>query len=161
MSVQTLPRLLVVDDDLGVIAAYRLVLEGNVGAKVPASDTASEELFGPSVRDNDQFPGWRVHFVDQGEDAVLAMREAAANSDPFSAVFLDIRMPPGIDGHETALQIRTIDPTVHIVFVSAYSDYTSDELAEAAGPDHRMSVLSKPVWPDQLIEKARNLCRAA
>jgi CheY-like chemotaxis protein len=159
MSTQTLPRLLVVDDDLGVIAAYRDILEGSRGAQARVTDAAAEELFGVPSRESN--PGWRVHFADQGETAIAAMREAAANSDPFSAVFLDIRMPPGIDGHETALQIRTIDSTVHIVFVSAYSDYTEEELSQAAGPAGRMSVLSKPVWPNQLIETARSLCKAA
>ena len=79
--------------------------------------------------------------------------------DPFSVVFLDIRMPPGLDGYETAKAIRKIDPLVHIVFVSGYSDYSEQDLAAVAGPDRRVSFLPKPVWPLQLKSKALAVCR--
>jgi len=85
--------------------------------------------------------------------------EAAADSDPFTAVFLDIRMPPGIDGYATAQRIRKIDPNVQIVFVTAYSDYTEEELWDVAGPMDKTTFMTKPVWPDQLRSTAVLLCR--
>jgi CheY-like chemotaxis protein len=158
------PRILVADDDLGVIGAYRYVLEKPVTGLAGASeaDALEVELFGSDVSvlaaDDEN---WRVHFVDQGADAVAAVRAAIAKSDPFSVVFLDIRMPPGIDGYETAAQIRKLDPLVHIVFVSGYSDYSEQELLEVAGPAHRVSFLPKPVWPLQLKAEALAVCRDA
>ena len=165
MSNHSNPRLLVVDDDVRVIAAYRGILEGNHldrSASGAWSNTELEdELFGGlSTMERREFD-WRLQFVTQGEDAVAAVRAAALDQDPFAAVFLDIRMPPGIDGYETAKQIRAIDPNVHVVFVSAYSDYTEDDLAKAAGPMHRTSFLPKPVWPDQFKAAALGHCREA
>lgn len=62
-------------------------------------DELEAELFGASqtVR-----PEWRVTFVDQGLEAVDAMKWAISDGDPYCAIFLDVRMPPGIDGYETA-----------------------------------------------------------
>lgn len=155
------PRLLVVDDDLGVIAAYRTILERSADSRAVenlfALDSLGSELFGSADDDKPAQP-WRVDFVDQGTDAVTAVRGGLDDGDRYTAVFLDIRMPPGIDGHETARRIRKMDPDVHIVIVSGFSDYTEEELCEAAGPDATMTFLPKPVWPEQLRRVATKLC---
>ncbi len=156
------PRILVVDDDLSVIAAYRHVLEGDAHRRhVPARPAASldeEELFGEDETSIADQMTWRVHFVDQGEDAVGAVKSSLKSGDRFRVVFLDVRMPPGMDGYETAGQLRQLDPDLHIVVVSAYSDYDEEDMLQVAGPAERFSFLPKPVWPDQLLAKARELC---
>ncbi len=96
--------------------------------------------------------------VAELNDAIRAVQTAIEQSDPYSMIFLDIRMPPGLDGYETASEIRKIDPLVYIVFVSGYSDYTKDELLDVAGGDYRTGFLCKPVWPHQLMSTARSKC---
>lgn len=153
------PRLLVVDDDLGVIAAYRLVLEKSKDRRATQNlfglSALEAELFGAQQPDQD--PQWRITFHDQGIDAANAVQWAIDDGDPYTAVFLDVRMPPGIDGYETAAQIRKIDPNVHIVMVTGYSDYTYEDFLKVAGPEHLLTYMTKPVWPDQLREVARAL----
>ena len=165
MTAYASPRILVVDDDLTVIASYRYVLEGDESSPASRGNSAhgslEEELFSDSPNVTENCENWRIDFVDQGNDAVAAVRKAIADSDPFTVVFLDIRMPPGLDGYETAQAIRKIDQVVHIVFVSGYSDYTEEELTAVAGPKHRMSFLPKPVWPLQLKTKAHAVCTDA
>lgn len=152
------PRLLVADDDLGVIAAYRLVLEKSRDHQTVQNmfglEHLEHELFGTMAA---QEPDWRITFVDQGVDAVKAVQWAIEDNDPFSAIFLDIRMPPGIDGYQAAAQIRALDPNVHIVIVTGYSDYAYEELLEVAGPEHLLTYMAKPVWPDELRKVARVL----
>ena len=100
------PRLLVVDDDLGVIAAYRLVLEKSTDRRTVQDmfglDALEKELFGAIPAD---VPQWRITFLDQGIDAVNAVQWAMEDGDPFTAIFLDVRMPPGIDGYEVAERV--------------------------------------------------------
>jgi CheY-like chemotaxis protein len=153
MLPNTSPRLLVVDDDLGVIAAYRLVLETTKDRRTIQNmfglDTLETELFGEQAADEPE-KDWRVTFVDQGLDAVHAVQWAIDDGDPYSAIFLDVRMPPGIDGYEAAQRIRNIDANVHIVIVTGYSDFTYEDFLEVAGPAEKLTYMAKPVWPDQL-----------
>lgn len=163
MSKNRTPKLLVVDDDLGVIAAYRLVLENsNDRRAVPSMfglEGLQSELFG--IQPGSEEPEWRVTFLDQGTDAVKAVKWAIDDGDPFTAIFLDVRMPPGIDGYETAERIRKINSIVHIVIVTGYSDYTVEDFVEIAGPANRLTYMAKPVWPDQLKKVARSLVSGA
>lgn len=156
MQASLKPRILVADDDLGVIASYRIVLEqspADATAESEAMERLSDELFGSSDIGEAQTP-WRVDFVDQGEDALEAVRAALADGDPYAAVFLDVRMPPGLDGFEVAEGIRNLGSTAHIVFVSGYSDYTDEDLIEAGGGNAKASILPKPVWPKELRRMA-------
>ena len=158
MRPTTNPRILVVDDDPGVLASYRIVLEDHnpVGPRPPI-DTLEREEFGPEspvVR----APKWDVQYADQGETAIELVKRGLENQNPFTAVFLDIRMPPGIDGYDTAEEIRKLDPRVHIVVVSGYSDFTAQDLLEVAGPPGRFTMMPKPVWPADLQSLATRIC---
>ena len=162
MASQLTPRLLVADDDPGVIAAYRLVLgkpdESDNARELFGLDTLEAELFSGQ---SDVKPKWRVTFVEQGLDAVNAIKWALDDGDPFSGIFLDVRMPPGIDGLETARRIRVIDPNVHIVVVTGYSDYSHDDFLKVAGPEQLLTIMPKPLWPDQMRKIATILAREA
>lgn len=152
------PRLLVVDDDRSVLAAYRLVLDKLAGdadiENMFGLNALEAELFGQAPRAKTE---WRVTFVEQGLDAVNAVRYALEDSDPFTAIFLDVRMPPGIDGYETARRIRELDDQVHLIVVSGYADYSIEGFLKIAGPAHLFSYIPKPLWPDQLRKVARVL----
>lgn len=152
------PRLLVADDDRSVLAAYRLVLDKLTDAASVENmfglDSLEAELFGQAPRPK---ADWRVTFVDQGLDAVNAVRYSLEDSDPYTAIFLDVRMPPGIDGYETARRIRALDDQVHLIVVSGFSDYSVEDFLKVAGPEHLFSYIPKPLWPDQLRKVARVL----
>lgn len=158
MSINRTPRLLVVDDDLGVIAAYRLVLEKSTERRTVQDmfglDALEKELFAAAAAEEQP---WRITFLDQGIDAVNAIKWAKEDGDPFRAIFLDVRMPPGIDGYEVAERIRKIDPNVHMVIVTGFSDFQYEDFLEVAGPADRLTYMPKPVWPDQLRSVARSL----
>ncbi len=162
MSIKRTPRFLVVDDDLGVIAAYRLVLEKSTERRTVQDmfglDALEKELF--VVPAAEEQP-WRITFLDQGIDAVNAIKWAIEDGDPFTAIFLDVRMPPGMDGFEVAEQVRKMDPNVHMVIVTGFSDFMYEDFLEIAGPADRLTYLPKPVWPDQLRSVARSLTNKA
>lgn len=154
------PRLLVVDDDPSVAAAYKLVLEEPNRSKDGENDSSLDdleaELFGSSEK-KESSHGWRVSFLDQGLDAVAEVRRSLEANDPVTAVFLDVRMPPGIDGYETAKRIRQLDKNVHIVIVTAFSDYSYEDFLLVAGPADRLNYLPKPIWPHELRQVAQLL----
>jgi two-component system, sensor histidine kinase and response regulator len=85
-----------------------------------------------------------------GADAVEEVRRAAATSDPYDVVYLDWRMP-GMDGMETARQIRSLGLASAPMFlmVTAYGREEVIKEAEHAGIQN---VLVKPVSPSILFD---------
>ena len=73
-----------------------------------------------------------------------AVEIALAKHLPYSVVFIDMRMPPGIDGKETARRIRQMDSEIQIVIVTGYSDYVPQQVAAVAGPIDKLFYLCKP-----------------
>lgn len=89
--------------------------------------------------------GYQVLLADCGEQAITIFK---AHQDRIQLVLSDITMP-GIDGIETAKQLRAIDPELKLIISSGYSSEKSDTL-----PD-RTVFLAKPYSISDL-EKAIN-----
>ena len=151
-------RILVADDDQSVIRAYRLCLEKTAGGEARAVDQMADELFGAAPAKAAGHEGWgQVDFVTQGEDAVRVVTEAREAGDPIGVLFLDMLMPPGIDGRETARRVRKIDPQVNIVIVTGYSDHSPADICEVAGPEDKVFFLAKPFEPLEIRTLANSL----
>lgn len=138
-------KILVADDEPQLIAAYQ-----DCFATGTESDSELAEL-GAALFDDDDantdepdFSNFQFDYVSQGEDAIRAVREAVEAGEPYSMLFLDMRMPPGIDGKETAMRVREIDPSVNIVIVTGYSDHSPFAIAKVAGPLDKLFYVAKP-----------------
>ena len=97
---------------------------------------------------------FRVEVVASGEEALAAIAAADHASDPFEIVFLDWRMPPGIDGIETARRLGDLDLKAtrpHMVMVTAYGREEAFQQATTAGIE---VTLVKPVNPSILFDAA-------
>jgi CheY-like chemotaxis protein len=138
-------RILAVDDERGILEDYVLTFDESLAKSHSARqlNTLAQELFGDR---QDSGTGLRYELVtcSQGEDAVEAVRRAQQEDKPFDFAFLDIIMPPGINGVEAAKRIRTIDPEINIAFVTAYSDWTRHELTDLVPPARRLFHFQKP-----------------
>lgn len=156
-----LRRVLVVDDDPQVLASYERVLDGLVkGQQSPGTDldALSAELFcETSAACDDAALLDEVVYCKQGEQAVQVSQSAVAKGRPFALVFLDMRMPPGIDGLETARRIRGMDPDVNIVIVTGYSDHKPSEITAAVGRPEKIFYLVKPFDGGELQQLATAL----
>jgi len=83
--------------------------------------------------------------------------EAVRKNEPFTLAFIDVRMPPGWDGMETAKRIRALDPEIELVIVTAYSDHSIEEIVRAVGSSDKLLFLRKPFDPDELRQLALSL----
>ncbi|MEQ1618408.1 MAG: EAL domain-containing protein [Terricaulis sp.] len=147
------------DDDKGVLSAYRAAFSSEDEAANDLS-TLAASLFSDGEEEcaaGAKSANFDVTYVEQGEDAVTAVEHALTSGMPFQVIFLDMRMPPGIDGKETARRIRVADPDVHIVVVTGYSDSSPVEVAKVAGPFHRLYYLAKPFEIEEILQLARAL----
>jgi signal transduction histidine kinase/DNA-binding response OmpR family regulator/HPt (histidine-containing phosphotransfer) domain-containing protein len=96
---------------------------------------------------------FRADEVGSGEEALSAVAAADGNGDPYEIVFMDWRMPPGIDGIEAVRRMRSagLNATPHTVMVTAYGRAEVFHEAEEAGVDVS---LVKPVNASVLFDTA-------
>lgn len=149
-------RVLVVDDNAAIHADFEKVL----GAPSPAGGQIAElehRLFGPSRAPAPHEP-FEVEAALQGETALEMVREALEAGQPYAMAFVDMRMPPGWDGLETVSRLWKADPSLEIVFCTAYSDYSRDEIERALGRSDRFLILKKPFDPIEVVQLAAALC---
>ena len=75
-----------------------------------------------------------IHFeissAYQGEEGIAYVHRAASEGTPFALAFMDVRIPPGLDGIESLVRIWQEDPALQAVICSAYSDYSWAALIE-------------------------------
>lgn len=79
-----------------------------------------------------------------GDEGIAAVEEACAANSPYAVAFIDLRMPPGIDGIETATRIRAKDPDIEIVIVTGDRIVNLSQIHTAVQPLHKLLLLNKP-----------------
>ncbi|MET4898132.1 EAL domain-containing protein [Sphingomonadaceae bacterium jetA1] len=153
-------RILIVDDEPAVHDSYALCFPGVAGGETERLDAMAADLFGsePGAAAADPVR-FRPHHVQQGIDAVAAVEQARAEGDPYAVAFIDVRMPPGIDGRETARRIRALDPDIHLVIVTGYSDFAPADIGRVAGPADRIFYIVKPFEVAEVAQTALALGR--
>jgi DNA-binding response OmpR family regulator len=92
--------------------------------------------------------GFDTILAESGEEALTQLSE---NPD---VIILDIKMP-GMDGHETLLEIRKIKPDVPVIMLTGHGGLRSARQAHADGA---FDYLSKPCDIDVLAGKIRDAC---
>ncbi len=150
-------RILIIDDDQDIWKAYGMVL--NPDELPPDSSSAKISQLLSNAQDGKAAldePCFDLSFAGQGQEG-YQMIEAAQELEPFAMAFVDVRMPPGWDGMETAIKIRQLDPNIELVIVTAYSDRSMEEIVRAVGASDKLLFLRKPFDPDELKQIARCL----
>jgi signal transduction histidine kinase len=146
-------RILIVDDNEAIHDGFRRIL----ARRVPTLDDLDDlerRLGGTPAPTATAAKSYDLHSAFQGEDAVRAVAEARVECRPFAVAFVDVRMPPGIDGIETIARMWASQPELEIVLCSAYSDYSWDDIVDRLHPGDRLVVLRKPFDPIEVRQLA-------
>jgi diguanylate cyclase (GGDEF)-like protein len=149
-------RILIVDDEPAMHESYRRCFAPAGGADASALTDMATELFGDDGERAAAAVLDIVH-VDQGLDAIAEVEAAIAQGSPFAVAFIDVRMPPGIDGKETATRMRALDPNINLVIVTGYSDFSPIEISKAAGPADKIFYIAKPFERAEVLQTATAL----
>jgi len=156
-------RILVCDDNEAIHKDFLKVLN-TAADKKHQIDYLEEQLFEDEVDELGQRftdPYQEIHFkIDsayQGQDGLQMAEKAAAEGEPYSIIFMDVRMPPGWDGVLTAEKIWEKFPFTEIVIVTAYSDYTWDDMIDKLGFNTRLLFIKKPFDTLTVKQLALNL----
>jgi EAL domain-containing protein (putative c-di-GMP-specific phosphodiesterase class I)/FixJ family two-component response regulator len=135
-------RVLVIDDNTAIHHDFRKILCPSRLSEA-ALDQVESMLFGQSEAEPAQ-ASFELDFALQGEQGVEMVRQARAAGRPYAMAFVDVRMPPGIDGIETTARIWQLDPEIQIVICTAYSDHSWEQILKKLGRSDRLVVLKKP-----------------
>ena len=102
--------------------------------------------------------GYEVESAKDGTKAIELYQKAKAAGRPFDIVLLDLTIPNGMGGKETAAHLRQIDDSAKLIASSGYSNTPiMSEFREHGFDD----VLPKPWTPVQLSEAVRRCMRPA
>ena len=155
-------RILIIDDDHDIWKSYQLVLQPNSRDEASSISRLNALLLAEHPPENplpsEETPNFELSYASQGREGYAMVKQAIRDQQPFAIAFVDIRMPPGWDGMETAARIRKFDPDIEIVIVTAYSDRSREEIAKAVGTLHKLLFFRKPFDPEELMQVAVSLC---
>lgn len=137
-------RILIIDDNPDIHRDFKTILafKKTDDAFLDAMD---EKLFG-AVRheESESLPQFEIDSAMQGEVGCELVRESLQQNKPYALAFVDIRIPPGIDGVETIKRILAIDQQIQLVICTAYSDYSFAKIMEKIGRPEKILILKKP-----------------
>ena len=146
-------RIIVIDDDPGIRETYLSILSVRKNREVLSKGA---ELFDddstPVQQLQEQFD---VTLTEQGEKGIAEVKKAVKDNRKFAVAFIDMKMP-GLDGAQTAKQIWEIDGDVKIIFVSAFSEHSPDDINRITGRNGSF-YLRKPVNTEEIKQFARAL----
>lgn len=152
-------RILIVDDNEAIHKDIKANLFSSCKKHDPETLALEKELFSadPSASELSTSITFAIDDAYQGEEAVEMVKSAQAGNKPYSLVFMDVRMPPGMDGIQATRAIWTSEPAPEIVICTAYSDYSWDEIIMELGMTDRLLFLRKPFDPTGIKQLALSL----
>lgn len=149
-------NILTVDDNESIHEDYRKVLVDEETDLQLVK--AAEFLFGEDsdgldpeqIKDRMSSPIYKLDSALQGAAGLAKVEESLKNDVPYACAFIDVRMPPGWDGVETARRIWEVDPDLPIVLCTAYSDHSWEEISQELDRTDQLLILKKPFDPIEL-----------
>ncbi|TKC62432.1 hybrid sensor histidine kinase/response regulator [Pedobacter hiemivivus] len=121
------------------------VIDSNISKAASILFDTPQEILIPRTS---KIPVFTVDKAANGMDGVELVKKSIAANQPYAVIFLDIRMP-GWDGVETAMQIRKHDSQAEIIFITAYSDRSIEDIVDKAGQN--VGYHCKPYAAEEII----------
>lgn len=143
MDTQNNFRILIIDDNPAIHLDFQKILK--MRKLTPTFNKLNQLVFGgKSESAGTDFPSFQIDCASQGEEGIQYIQQALDEGEPYALAFVDVRMPPGLNGIETIKRIWASDKEIQIVICTAYSDYTWEETVEELGLTDNLLILKKP-----------------
>ena len=145
---ETNNRILIVDDNHAIHDDFYSILSSRKSKDMDDLDSIENDIFGEQRNhDRKSTSPQQVYEIDsafQGEEAIRMVRQADNEGRPYSLIFMDVRMPPGIDGIETISRIWKEYPYIEMVICTAFSDHSWGDIVTRLGSSDKLLFLKKP-----------------
>ena len=132
-------RVLIVDDQSNIHDDFAEMLQ----PRAAAADDLAAAFLGAEEPDR-HLPRVELLHAMSGEEAYELVARAARDGRPIAVAYVDIRMPPGIDGVATVRKIRRVDRAIEIVLMTAYTDMSLAEVIQDMELLHKLLYIRKP-----------------
>lgn len=155
-------NILVVDDNHDIHDDFRKIILKSENGIADLKDEA-DDLLGQLLEDNSHkkqsqtAEQYAITSAFQGLDAINLVKQE--KTKPFALAFIDMRMPPGIDGLETLKRIHEIDDNIEIVICTAYQDYDVEHILRETEHINGIMLIKKPFDPLEIQFITRSLCK--
>jgi CheY-like chemotaxis protein len=159
-------KILIVDDDHDIHPLLvKMIEKVNKGdsKKFGEIDSMLADIKGQEKDSPEKEKGSAIDFnfdhAFQGEEALKYVDQATTM--PYDVVFMDVRMPPGIDGIQTIKEIRKLRPNYPFIICTAYMDYTWEEVVKILGSEKNIALMKKPFTKQKIAENLKSLLKEA
>ena len=133
-------RVLIADDQKEIHEDFEDIFKTEVEAL--ATDTLASAFLEEDFGQLDW--GFELLHATSGEQACEIIKTEKEAGRPIAVAYIDIRMPPGIDGVETIRRIRKIDRDVEVVIMTAYTDKPLSVILYKMELLHKLLYIRKP-----------------
>ena len=143
-------RVLIVDDQPEIHDDFVEMLRPTFAQ--PTSDDELAAAFVPEERREQAsfLPAFELLHASTGEQACDIILRGKEWNSPIAVAFIDIRMPPGIDGIETIRRVRRFDRDVEIVIITAYTDKSLPQIVHDLELLHKLLYIRKPFVHEEI-----------
>ena len=146
-------RVLIVDDQKEIHRDFEDIL--TPGAAHASTDALADAFVGEDV--SFFLPEFEFLHALSGEEACGITEAAVQSNRPIAVAYVDIRMPPGIDGIETIRRMRKIDRDVEVVIMTAYTDKSLPEIIHDMEMPHKLLYIKKPFTFEEIQQTTLSL----
>ena len=142
-------RVLIVDDEVGIHHDFKDMLNPNSAQAL--TDRLAESLLDEDSGNKGSFlPNFELLHATNGEEACDIICAGKASNRPIAVAYIDVRMPPGIDGVEAIRRIRQIEKDIELVIMTAYTDRPLPEIVRDMELLHKLLYIRKPFAPEEV-----------
>ena len=142
-------RVLIVDDQAEIHSDFQEILS-KPDSHI-ASDNLAEAFLSVDPENSEAYlPTFELTHASSGKEAYEIVKAAKAAGRPFAVAYIDIRMPPGMDGIETIRRIREFEKNLEIVIMTAYTDKPLHEIVINMELLHKLLYIRKPVAREEI-----------
>ena len=142
-------RVLIVDDQDEIHIDFEEML-GKGNRKTASDDLAEAFLSETPDSSTPYLPSIELTHASSGDEAYQLVKTSQEANHPFAVAYVDIRMPPGMDGIETIRRIREFEKNLEIVIMTAYTDKSVQEIVTSMGSLHKLLYIRKPVMTAEI-----------
>jgi len=149
-------RVLVVDCNRTVHDDLRRILCPELVTGKALEHTGARLVDGDSAQSGT--PNFEVDSAYQGQEATEYVRRALVEGRPYSLAFVNLRMPPGLDGVEIIRELWQIYPDLQVVVYAANSDFSTADINRRLNLTDKLFILKKQFDTAEVLQLAITLC---